>query len=73
MLNLGDRVRLREHPGAPLLTIAVLYLQASPGQPETLWAGCRWTVPGRPTVKPQLVHFAVSELEAESANVAKAA
>jgi hypothetical protein len=73
MLNINDHVRLREHPGAPLLTVAVLYLQAAQGQPETLWAGCRWTVPGRPAAKPQLVHVAASELEAESANVARAA
>lgn len=61
MTDLGDHMRLRAHPKAPALTVDVLYLQ---GEPEQIWAGCRWKVPGNPKATPQLVHFPVSELEA---------
>jgi len=54
-VNLGDRLRLRAHPRAPLLTVEELYLQ---GDPESLWAGCSWQK------KAQLVHFPVADLEA---------
>lgn len=62
MLNLHDRVRLREHPRAPLLTVALVYLQ---GPDEAPWAGCRWTPPGSKSPAPQLVHFPQSELTTE--------
>lgn len=60
-LNLNDRCRLRAHPTAPLLTVARVFLD---GDPEVLWAGCRWTQPGCKEPVKSEVFFPQSELEA---------
>ncbi len=59
--NIGARVRLRAHTKAPLLTVALVYLQ---GEPEVLWAGCSWVPAGQKAPAHQLVHFPQAELEA---------